>query len=105
MIWCGISVAGKDVDMQKYRFDKDGDPCKNGAVPVYAHWMGGPSLAGIRNCPTNVEGVRRTVYILGEPDTFFSIPAACRMFGQRVKGYVGTDEEGFFFQVTRADNV
>lgn len=83
--------------MQKYRFDREGKPCPNGAIPIYSEWMGGPSLAGIRNCPTNLNGDARTVYITGEPDTFFSIPAACRMFGCYVKGFVTSDDDGYRF--------
>lgn len=32
--------------------------------------------------------MRATVYATGEPDTFFSIPAVCRLMGKRVKGYL-----------------
>jgi hypothetical protein len=77
--------------LQKFRADEAGELCKNGAVPWYTRWMGGPSLALIRNCPTPFGP--RTVYIQGEPDTFFSVPAACSRKGKRVMGYL-TCEDG-----------
>jgi hypothetical protein len=38
--------------------------------------------------------MRRTVYITGDPDTYFSIPAVCKIMGCRVKGYVTGDDDG-----------
>ena len=38
--------------------------------------------------------MRRTVYVTGEPDTWFSTPAACRIQGCYVKGYVTGDDAG-----------
>jgi hypothetical protein len=64
--------------LQKYRADKAGDITANGAQPFYANWMGGPTLALIRNCPIETKGVSippRTVYVRGEPDTAFSLAA------------------------------
>lgn len=79
--------------MQKYRADratKQGD----GATLWHAEWMGGPSLAKIDNCQlANMSGdMRRTVYITGEADTYFSIPAVCKLAGCRVRGYVTSDD-------------
>lgn len=82
--------------LQKYRADESSEPCRNGAVAWYARWMGGPSLALIRNCPIkNLPGeiAPRTVYIQGDPDTFFSLPAACKVRGQKITGFV-TCEDG-----------
>jgi hypothetical protein len=81
--------------MQKYRADVP-RPQNDGSVIWYANWMGGPTLAKIENCRLeNLEGEpRRTVYITGEADTFFSIPAATRYLGKYVKGYVTGDEDG-----------
>lgn len=83
--------------LQKYRADESAAPDANGAVRWYTRWMGGPSLAKIDNCPTMAGP--RTVYICGEPDTFFSQPAACRVGGRNYKGWI-TFEDGnvyFFF--------
>lgn len=75
--------------MQKYRADKS-EPQADGAVLWYAEWMGGPSLAKIDNCRlANLQGdMRRTVYITGDADSFYSIPAVCKLAGARVRGYV-----------------
>jgi hypothetical protein len=80
--------------MQKYRADKS-EIQADGAKVWRTEWMGGPTLAKIENCRLNLAGEpRRTVYITGEPDTFFSIPAATRYLGKYVKGYVMGDDEG-----------
>lgn len=80
--------------LQKYRADEFGDKQKNGAIPAYAKWMGGPTLSIIRDCPIeNGNIAARTVYITGDPDTFFSIPAACRYKGKTIRGYVTTNED------------
>ncbi len=87
--------------LQKFRADEMDAPDANGAVKCYARWMGGPSLSVIRNCPTMAGP--RTVYIQGEPDTFFSQPAACRVQGKDYRGWI-TMEDGniyFFFQGCR----
>lgn len=94
--------------LQKYRADKQGQTQSDNAVPWYSNWIGGPSLALIRNCPTPYGP--RTVYIRGEPDTFFSIPAACevRLNGKRItiKGYITTTNHGeYVFRVYQRDNV
>ncbi len=88
--------------LAKYRSDIQGDPCPNGSVPHYAKWIGGPTLAKIVNCPVKDEIMPvRTVYIRSEPDTMFSIPAACSFKGKTVKGYVPCDETGFVFNPYR----
>ncbi len=81
--------------MQKYRADfAKAQP--DGARVWYSDWMGGPSLAKIDACRLeNLEGdMRRTVDVLGEPDTAFSIPAACKLGGRRVNGYLTGDGDG-----------
>jgi hypothetical protein len=89
--------------LQKYRADEVGETQKNGAVPCYTRWMGGPTLALIRNCPVDNRSIPpRTVYIRGEPDTFFSIPAACTYKGRTIRGYVTCDDNREF--VFRAVN-
>ena len=73
--------------IQKYRADYSA-PQPDGAVRWYARWMGGPSLAKIQNCRIDGTDLRRTVYVTGEPDTWFSQPAATRVKGRYVAGYV-----------------
>jgi len=87
--------------LQKYRADIKGQKQSNGATPWYADWMGGPSLALVRNCPiTNAHSdtsiTPRTVYVRAEPDTFFSQPAACKYKGKTVRGYIKSDDNGDF---------
>lgn len=100
--------------LQKYRADKQGETYPNGSVPWYVGRMGGSSLgpALIRNCPvvlqfgegllgpfkTLIDGLERTAYITGEPDSFFSQPAAIKYLGKRVNGYITQDENGFQFR-------
>lgn len=81
--------------MQKYRTDIS-KPQSDGATVWYARWLGGDTIAKINNCRLdNLAGdIRRTVYSTGEPDTFFSIPAVCRLAGCYVKGYITGDGEG-----------
>jgi len=80
--------------MQKYRADTS-SPQSDGATVWHAKWWGGPSLAKIDNCRlANLVGdMRATVYVTGEADTWFSVPAVCRIRGCRVRGYV-TSEDG-----------
>ncbi len=83
--------------MQKYRADiSKAQP--DGSVVWFTQWMGGPSLAKITNCRLNLAGdLRRTVYITGEPDSWFSQPAVCKIQGCRVKGFVTHDDDGLVF--------
>jgi hypothetical protein len=86
--------------LQKYRADKQGVKSDNGSIPWYTNWMGGPSIALVRNCPCFINGenvTARSVYVRGDADTYFSIPAACRIKGKDVRGYLTADEKGFTF--------
>ena len=83
--------------LQKYRADVAGEPSPNGAVPYYTNWVGGPSLALIRNCPNNAGLSPRTVYVTGEPDTFFSVPAACSYKGKRLVGFLTCEDGNWAF--------
>lgn len=82
--------------LQKYRADKVGDKQKNGGTPHFnTKYMGGPSLVLVRDCKIeNADISPRTVYVRGEPDTFFSIPAECTHKRKTVTGYLTTDENG-----------
>lgn len=77
--------------LQRFRADRISETCANGAHVWVADWMGGPSLAKVTNCPTPFGP--RTVYVTREPDTFFSVPAACTWRGRTVRGFL-TYEEG-----------
>lgn len=81
--------------MQKIRADKS-ERQPDGAIVWSAHWIGGPSLAMVENCRlANMAGdMRRTVYVQGEPDTVFSIPAVCKLAGKRITGYLTVDDDG-----------
>jgi hypothetical protein len=84
--------------LQKYRFDQTGKAEPNGSVPLYTQWNGGQSLAGIRHCPCQ-DGKTRTVYVTGEADTVYSIPAVASVGGSRTVGWISHDESGYFFQM------
>lgn len=77
--------------LQKYRADRAKETMPNGAIPWYSDWQFGPSLALIRDCPIDGTDMRRTVYIQGDADTFFSQPAACKIKGKTVRGSVIND--------------
>lgn len=86
---------------QKYRADYPGAKQSNGGIPYYTKWMGGPTLSLIRDCPT--EHGKRTVYIRGEADSFFSIPATYEykrtsktggFVRTTITGYITTDDNG-----------
>lgn len=93
----GTLVEVTNMGMQKYRADFAGETSPNGAAPFYARWIGGPSLALVRNCPNNAGISRRTVYATGEPDTFFSIPAACSYKRKRISGFLTCEDGDWFF--------
>jgi hypothetical protein len=90
--------------LQKYRADRAGQRCENGAIPWFSEWMGGPSLSKVEACPIDKfpEIAPRMAYITGEADSFFSIPAAIKYKGQTVRGYITTQDreeggEGYIF--------
>lgn len=85
--------------MQRIRADYPGLTQPSGALPWYfgAPGMGWRILAKVQNCPCE-DGKPRTVYITGQPDTYFSIPAATRVKGRYVAGYVTSDENGMRFE-------
>ena len=81
--------------MQKYRADTAA-PQKDGAIVWRADWLGGPTVSKIVNCAIEsmAGDMRRTVYVTGEPDTWFSIPAICKIQGCRIRGYITGDGAG-----------
>ena len=93
--------------LQKLRADVMGATEHNGSVPYYAKWIGGPSLALIRNCPveTRIPDAPiepRTVYIQGEPDSYTTQPAACKYRGRTLRGFITMDptRDGYVFHTT-----
>ena len=82
------------MSLAKYRSDKS-EPQKDGSIVWYANWMGGPSLSKVTNCRLeNLQGdMRATVYVQGEADTWFSIPAKCYLFGKVLNGYLTSDDD------------
>jgi hypothetical protein len=86
--------------LQKYHADKPGKTQTNSATPWFSNWMDGPSLALLRNClvQNRPHISPRTIYITGMPDTYFSIPAACKYKGKTVLGYVGMEDNEFYFR-------
>lgn len=80
--------------LQKFRVDES-QLDEHGVVVHYTVWMGGPSIAKLSNCPTPFG--RRTVYVTGEADTFFTIPAACRFRGKSVSGFLTCKDQMWEF--------
>lgn len=80
--------------MQVYRADVS-FPNPDGSILWCAKTIFGTHLAKIENCRLDsLEGnMRRTVYITGEANTYFSVPAVCMIQGCRVKGYVTHDSD------------
>lgn len=96
---------GKEVRVQKYRADR-AEKQQDGASVWYADWMGGATVSRINECrcanllgPNGVD-MRSTVYVTGEADTFFSIPAVTSIKGCRVRGYVTGDDGNLVFHHT-----
>jgi hypothetical protein len=56
-------------------------------------------LALVRNCPTPFGP--RTVYVAGEPDTFFSQPAVCEFRKRRIVGYLTCEDGEWIFNAYR----
>lgn len=85
--------------LQKYRADKPGAAFANGGIPWSCHWIGGPTLALIRNCVIENRDIPpRTVYITGEADSAWSLPAAARYKGKTIRGYATGSDEGLVFR-------
>jgi hypothetical protein len=92
--------------MQRFRAS-DSVTYPNGAIGFRP---GGPfdclgPYAKVKNCPVEgFPGLRLTAYAQGYANTYFSVPAATRYRGQRIKGYFTGREEGtVFVPFTRED--
>lgn len=82
--------------MQKYRADFS-EKQADGSTHWFARWFGGPTLARVNDCRIDGVDQRRAVYVTGEPNTFFSQPAATRVRGKYVKGFLTCDDSGLIF--------
>lgn len=82
---------------QKYRADRSETQDDN-SICWFADWMGGPTLSKINNCRIDGTDARLTVYITGEADSWFSIPASTRKRGKYVRGYITSDDLGYIFR-------
>jgi hypothetical protein len=92
------------MSLQKFRADKQGATCANGARPFFSEWMGGPSLALVKNCPVDIAGgAPRTVYLTGHADTFFSIPAVISWKGKRLRGFLICEDSNYQFVAYTAE--
>ena len=86
----------------RYYFDKSqGMTLPNGSIR-YLSPFPFLSLAAVGHCPC-LDGKRRMVYATGEPDSFFTVPAATRVKGKWVSGFLTMADrlhasEGYVFQ-------
>lgn len=88
---------------QKFRIDGEDEPEYNGSIRCYTYWMPGKTTAAIANCPIDIAGEpRRMVYLTGEADTYFTVPAVCKLFSITVKGYITMDLQGYTFHPTKS---
>lgn len=85
--------------LQKYRADVSSIQ-PDGAVVWHTKWMGGKPVAKVVNC--RIESLhgepRATIYVQGEPDSWFSIPAKCYLFGKVLNGYLTGKGHNFVFR-------
>lgn len=94
--------------LQKFRADQARPPQDDGAVVWVTNWIGGPTIALVRNCRcVDLEGnqviPRRTVYATGDPDTCFSIPAACSYRGKTIRGAIMSRDGELYFVPMRSE--
>lgn len=74
----------------KFRVDTE-EVNEHGQTVGYTLWMGGPTLARIIGAVCD-DNQRRTAYITGEPDTFFSVPARVNVGKRSVSGWLGVED-------------
>jgi hypothetical protein len=90
--------------LQKYRADYAGAVMPNDSIPWFSKWVGGPSLAVIRNCPVlnMYDASPRTVYAKGDANTFFTIPAVCKYKTKTIKGHITVSDDGYVFTASHS---
>jgi len=71
----------------------------NGSESVLSN---GPwaQLVKIKNCMCS-DGIQRVAKITGQPDTYFSVPAAVKIRGKTVTGFITCDENGYEFKANK----
>jgi hypothetical protein len=79
----------------KFRVDAE-EENEHGQTIGRTHWIGGPSLARVKGAVCD-DGQRRTAYVTGEPDTFFSIPARVNVGKRSVSGWLGCEDNLYRF--------
>lgn len=90
-----LTLERKEMGMQKFVAREPFD-FPNGAKG----WRpGGPfdpigPYAKVENCPIYGTDLRRTCYAINYADTFFSIPACCRVKGKYIGGFFSHDSDG-----------
>ena len=78
----------------KYRVDRE-DVNEHGQVLGFAEWMGGPTLARVKNAVCH-DGKQRTAFVTGNPLTYFSLPARVNIGKSSVKGSLAVCEDGLY---------
>jgi hypothetical protein len=85
--------------LQKFRAFES-FPWPNGAVGWrpggWADCIG--PYAKVQNCPVDGTALRVTAYATGYADTYFSVPAACKIRGRYVGGYFAHPGYGMDWQ-------
>jgi hypothetical protein len=87
--------------LQRFYADKNNTfTWENGAV---GYRNGSPfdclgPYAKVKNCPVNGSEKRVIAYATGYADSFFTIPAACKIKGKYVGGFFTGYEGGIVFQ-------
>ena len=94
--------------MSGFKFRNDYEEENNyGQKICWTKWMGGPSMAGIKNCNSEIEELRgRTAFITDWPGrptssnnicSWFSPLAKVNYKGKSVKGFITVDKGEFYF--------
>jgi hypothetical protein len=100
--WAGELSHHLEPTMQRF-IARESFTWPNGAIG----WRpGGPfdcigPFAKVQQCPVEGQQRRYTCYAQGYADTFFSIPAATRIRGQRIHGFLTMRNDGPEFIPTR----
>jgi hypothetical protein len=85
--------------MQVFYASSDTFTWPNGAV---GHRPGGSfdclgPFAKVKNCPIEDTDYRVTAYATGYAETWFSVPAVCKVKGKRIKGFFYAKDDGVRF--------
>jgi hypothetical protein len=94
---CSTTKVRTDMGLQKYRASRVDYVDPNGTQVWVCDWMGGPTVSKLEQCPTPFGP--RTVYVTGEPETFFTLPAACKFKGRGVRGYLTCEDGSWRFNL------